>query len=121
RVLIQGEEEITVFVAEDDKQKMEPGERIRLKDLCNVKILSENEAEFIGDDLSILKEGVKIIHWVGEDSKPTKLYMPDGTIKEGLTEHISQEDTGRVVQFERLGFARVEEKKEGYSAYFAHR
>ncbi|UCE05145.1 MAG: glutamate--tRNA ligase, partial [bacterium] len=94
---------------------------VRLKDLGNIKIISQDQAEYIGDDLSILKEGAKIIHWLGYDTIPTKLYMPDGSEKEGICERILEKDIGRVVQFERLGFARIEEKEGVYEAYFAHR
>ncbi|MEE9151835.1 MAG: glutamate--tRNA ligase, partial [Thermoplasmata archaeon] len=121
KTILEGKEGVTLFVTEDDMAKVKAGEKIRLKDLCNVKLLSENEAEFIGDDISILKEGVKIIHWVGKDAQPTKLYMPDGTIKEGRSEIVQENDIGKVVQFERLGFVKVEKKEDGYEAYFAHK
>lgn len=121
RTILQGKEGLNVFVTEDDLAQIKPQERIRLKDLCNVLLLSENEAEYIGDDLSVLKEGVKIIHWVGRDALPTKLYMPDGETKEGLSEHILEKDLGKVVQFERLGFVKVEQKEGGYEAFFAHK
>lgn len=121
RTIVEGKVGLNVFVTEDDLSNINPQERIRLKDLCNVKLLSENEAEYIGDDLSILKEGVKIIHWVGRDALPTKLNMPDGRVKEGLSEHILEKDVGKVVQFERLGFVKVEQKEGGYEAFFAHK
>lgn len=121
RTILQGKADLNVFVTEDDLSHIKPQERIRLKDLCNVLFISDNEADYIGDDLSILKEGVKIIHWVGRDALPTKLYMPDGTVKEGLSEHILEKDVGKVVQFERLGFVKAEQKEGGYEAYFAHK
>ncbi len=121
RILLQGKEGITVYVSEDDMTNVEAEEKIRLKDLCNIKLLSKEEAEYIGDDLSILKEGVKIIHWVGKESVPNKLYMPDGTVKEGKCEPILENDIGKVVQFERLGFVRIEKKGLKYQAYFAHK
>jgi glutamyl-tRNA synthetase len=121
KIVLQGKEGIIVYISEDDIAKVKAEEKIRLKDLCNVKLLSKEEAEYIGDDLTILKEGAKIIHWVGKDSLPTKLYMPDGIVKEGLSEHIFEKDLDKVVQFERLGFVSVEKKEEGYEAYFLHR
>jgi glutamyl-tRNA synthetase len=121
KIVLQGKEGITVYISEDDMAKIKTEEKIRLKDLCNIKLLSKEEAEYIGDDLTILKEGAKIIHWVGKDSIQTKLYMPDGTVKEGLSEHIFEKDLGKVVQFERLGFVSVEKKEDVYEAYFLHR
>jgi glutamyl-tRNA synthetase len=121
KVQISGDSMINVLVTEDDLSKLSTDQKVRLKDLCNVKLLSENEAEYIGNEISILKEGVKIIHWVSEDSIPTKLYMPDGTIKEGFCEKILKEDLGEVVQFERMGFVKLEEVDGNYCAYYAHR
>jgi glutamyl-tRNA synthetase len=121
KTILEGKDGVTALVAERDMEKVEPGMKLRLKDLCNVKIISKDEAEYIGDDLSIIKEGVKIIHWVGQDGIPTKLYMPDGTVKVGLSERIMENDIGKVIQFERMGFVRIEEKEGEYKAYFAHR
>ncbi|UCE37374.1 MAG: glutamate--tRNA ligase [Thermoplasmata archaeon] len=121
KIVLEGKDGITVFVTEDDIKKVKPEEKLRLKDLCNIKIISQEQAEYKGDDLSILKEGVKIIHWVGEENIPTKLYLPDGSVKEGICERILEKDIGSVVQFERFGFIKVEQKEGGYEAYFAHR
>jgi glutamyl-tRNA synthetase len=121
KVQISGNDVVNVLVTEDDMSKVSKDQKVRLKDLCNIKITSDNEAEYLGNDISILKEGVKIIHWVSEDSNPTKLYMPDGTIKEGFSENILEDDLDEVVQFERLGFVKVERDEMGYTAYFAHR
>jgi glutamyl-tRNA synthetase len=121
KVQLSGDGMVNVLVTEDDLSKTSTGDRIRLKDLCNVKIISENEAEYIGNDVSIIKEGVKIIHWVSEDSNPTKLHMPDGTVREGFSENILDDDLGKVVQFERLGFVKIDRDEKGYAAYFAHR
>lgn len=121
KVVLQGKEGIIVFLTSDDFEGFEKGLKIRLKDLCNIEILNKLEAGYLGDDLSILKEGAKIIHWVGEENIPTKVYLPDGSVKEGICEPILEDDLGKVVQFERFGFVRVEKKQEKYSAYFAHK
>ncbi len=118
---LKGEDGIEILICKDDMKNIDSGIKLRLKDLCNIKIISQNEAEYIGDDLSVIKEGVKIIHWVGEEHVPTKLHMPDGTVKEGFCERILKNDMGNVVQFERMGFVRVIEKNGEYEAYFAHR
>jgi glutamyl-tRNA synthetase len=121
KVILEGEDAITVYITNNDLSRFKAGVKVRLKDLCNVKINSMKEGEFIGDDLSILKEGVSIIHWVGEDTVPTELYLPDGSVLEGLCEHINETDLGKVVQFERTGFVKVEQEEGIYKAYFAHR
>ncbi len=121
RTVLEGKDGVTVYVTSEDLEGLNPGMKIRLKDLCNVELLSGGDAQYIGNDLSILKEGVKIIHWVGEKALPTKLHMPDGGVKDGLCEPILESDLGKVVQFERLCFARVEEKEGRYEAFFTHR
>jgi glutamyl-tRNA synthetase len=121
KVVLTGAKCIRLFITGDDFEKNAPGEKIRLKDLCNVEFTSKNSTQYIGDDLTLIKEGVRIIHWVGGDNVPTRLYMPDGAVKEGFCEPISKEDLGKVVQFERLGFVRIWAMNGGYEAYFAHR
>ena len=86
-----------------------------------MKLISGTEAEYIGDDLSILKEGARIIHWVGNEFRKTNLFKPDGTVNEGLCEPILKDDIGTIAQFERCGFVKIEKEKEKYNAYFAHR
>jgi glutamyl-tRNA synthetase len=121
KIKLQGPDGITVHIPEDDFNNINPGDKIRLKDLCNVKLVSGTEAEYIGDDLLILKEGAKIIHWVGNDVRKTNLFKPNGMVNKGLCEPILKDDIGKVVQFERLGFVKIEKEKEEYNAYFAHR
>lgn len=121
KVQLSGDGMVNVLVTEDDLSKVRIDQKVRLKDLCNVKMISENEADYIGDDISILKEGAKIIHWVSEDSVSTKLFLPNGSVKEGYSENILDSDMGKVVQFERLGFVKIDRNDEGHMAYFAHR
>jgi glutamyl-tRNA synthetase len=121
KVVLQGDNGVTVFITSDDFKKIKENDNVRLKDLGNIRYHKDHPSEYIGDDLSIIKEGAKIIHWVGEDNIPTKLHLPDGTIKEGLCEPVMDEDLGKVVQFERFGFVRVEKNGEEYLAYFTHR
>lgn len=118
---LTGEDGVAIFITHDDFEKIQSNEKLRLKDLCNVQFTSKSIAEYLGDDLSLIKEGIRIIHWVGGKTIPTKLYMPDGTVREGRCEPILEEDLGSVVQFERLGFVRVWAENGGYKAYFAHR
>jgi glutamyl-tRNA synthetase len=118
---LAGKAGIKVFITHDDFEKIQSNDKLRLKDLCNVQLTSENAVQYIGDDLSLIKQGVKIIHWVGEEAIPTRLYMPDGSVKEGRCETILKADLGSVVQFERLGFVRVWAENGGYVAYFTHR
>lgn len=103
----------------------EEGERIRLKDFCNVRIISLKplRAEYIGNDLSILKEGVRIVQWVPLGAVECLVEMPDGTIVSGLVEPKIMEhlDRPKVVQFERFGFCNAWLDGRTVRAAFAHR
>lgn len=97
-----------------------PGTIIRLKDLCNVEFTGQGEFKHLGNDISVLKKGVKIIHWVGPDAVPARIHMPDGRTIEGLAEKAALDSVGEVVQFERFGFVKLE-AGEKLEACFAHK
>jgi glutamyl-tRNA synthetase len=96
------------------------GTMIRLKDLCNA-VYNNGALEYEGNDLSILKDGVRIVHWVPEKSVETEVLMTDGGVRNGLAEPGLSDAKGDVVQFERFGFVRVEETSPRIRCVFAHR
>jgi glutamyl-tRNA synthetase len=112
-------EPIRVYVVQDDLRLFQENGRIRLKDLCNLE-LKEGRATYIGNDLAILKEKVKIIHWVPANSPQGEVLMPDGSKKEGLVEPLQHREDGKVVQFERFGFARIASSEPKVVACFTH-
>jgi glutamyl-tRNA synthetase len=113
-----------VLVSRDDISGTGRGARFRLKDLCNIELASPLEAKYIGDELSILKEGVKIIHWVTLDGIPTEVQLENGEWKRGVAERGAGEEVGKVVQFERFGFVRLDRwdgEQRKLVGYYAHR
>lgn len=94
--------------------------RLRLKDLCNVE-LSGDALRYIGNDMSVLKEGVSIVHWAPQDSVAAEVLMPDGEDRKGVAERDLASAEGSVVQLERFGFVRVEESSPAIRCVFAHR
>ncbi|MEM3059565.1 MAG: glutamate--tRNA ligase [Methanomassiliicoccales archaeon] len=110
---------IRIYLTKTDLESIKWKGRLRLKDLCNVH-LNETVAQYTGNDLSILKEGVKIVHWVPEYGKRATILMPDGSKKEGYAEPILPQDVGRVVQFERFGFVKIESIDPEITAVFTH-
>ncbi|ADD07903.1 glutamyl-tRNA synthetase [Aciduliprofundum boonei T469] len=110
---------IKILVTMDDWKGIENGEVFRLKDLCNV-VKREEHLEYAGNDLSIVKRGAKIVHWVPEDSLPCKVYMPDGKSLEGYAEKYVENSINEIVQFERFGFTKIYKEGE-LVGYFAHR
>ncbi len=110
--------EPSVFIARDD---MPSGDtRLRLKDLCNVEF-KDGKVHYIGNDLSILKEGVSIIHWAPMSSYDAIVLMTDGTTKKGKAEPLLAAAKGKVVQLERFAFVRVEESAPIVRCVFTHR
>ena len=110
---------IRIHVVRDDLKLFEERGRIRLKDLCNLE-MRDGRATYVGNDLAVLKDGVKIIHWTPSASSSCQVLMPDGTRRVGLVEPFVNPEEGKVIQFERFGFARVERSKPDVLAYFAH-
>ena len=95
------------------------GDNIRLKDLCNVEItgLEPARARFLGKDMG---KRTKIIQWAPLDGPKVRVQRPDG-MDEGIDEAGIAEELGKVVQFERYGFVRINSVGEPIVANFAHR
>ena len=84
--------------------------------------------EFTGEDIDVVREGdVDVVHWVPADgSLPVRMRTMDGDVT-GLAEPgFAERDTGEVLQFERIGFVRVDDVSTGAASgdesvvYFAH-
>jgi glutamyl-tRNA synthetase len=110
---------IEVALTPQDWETLEKNGRLRLKDLCNIE-LSHGSVRYIGNDLSVLKEGVKIAHWAPIPGIPAEVALPDGSIKKGVAEPVPKEEEGKVVQFERFGFVRIERSAPSLKAFFTH-
>ena len=108
-----------LFICRSDLEALKVGDNIRLKDLCNVEMTSLEPAgaRFLGKDVG---KRTKIIHWAPADGPAVKVMKPDG-IDEGIGEAGIAGELGKVVQFERYGFARINFLGNPIVAYFAHR
>ena len=102
------------------------GGMIRLKDLFNIALGSDREclaAKFAGKSLDDARRAkAPIVQWLPPaHTIPCVLHKPDGDLK-GYCEPMVALDLGKVVQFERVGFARIE-KATGMliDAVWAHR
>ena len=96
----------------------------RLMDAVNVEISGDNityhSTSF--EDARAVK--ARIIQWVpAEDNVDVEIVMDDASIKTGLGEGALKDlNVGDVVQFERVGFARLDEIKDDKLVfYFAHK
>ncbi len=112
---------IYLNITTEDLASLRPGSRIRLKDLGNIQFLGKREFKYIGNDLDIIKQGVKILHWAGSDNIRTEVHMPNGDVIKGIVEKDAMSSIDKVVQFERFGFLRLEKGDDGITGYFAHK
>jgi glutamyl-tRNA synthetase len=108
--------ERVVYITKDDFERLK-GQLVRLKDFCNV-ILNE-KAEFRGFELGEVKKGKNIIHWLPE-SQVIPCRIIGEREAEGLVERNVISDEGRVVQFERFAFCRIESTKGEVTAIYTH-
>lgn len=116
------ERDMHVSLAGDDAKDLKPGNIIRLKDLGNFEVAEGNELKHTGNDLAVLKQGAKIMHWTGPGSIAATVHMPDGSIISGLAEKETLKYIGKVVQFERFGFVKLDSGgKNGIVAFFTNK
>ena len=112
--------EIRVSIPSSDLNEFKEKGTVRLKDLCNIEY--GNPAKYSGDDVSVLKKGVRAVQWVMPPGIPTELHMPDGTVLKGISEDALLSENSDTVQFERVGFVRLEKKEKNIvQAMFTHR
>ena len=108
------------------KADIEGKSMVRLKDLYNVGIMWEGDAPRVSYAGDLLEDARRvkapIIQWLPADAKlPCILHRQDGDL-EGFCEPLVAGEVDNVVQFERIGFARIDSVDGGrVSAYFAHR
>ena len=99
------------------------GERVWLKGLGCVRHTSD-AFRFESRDLDLVRDGeVSVVHWVPADRpRRVRLRTPDGDVK-GYAETTLRDDAvGDLVQFERVGYGRVDAQAEDHTVvYYAHR
>jgi glutamyl-tRNA synthetase len=116
----------TIGIAQRDLEKMKIGSVFRLKDLANFtleKIKPVSVKMHSVDVDEVRKINGPIIHWVPKlDSVPVDLTLIDGSVVTGLGEPgIREIAEGTFVQFERVGFAKLNEIGNTIRAAFAHK
>jgi glutamyl-tRNA synthetase len=118
---------IILYIEESDLSELKVGVNIRLKDMCNVELTSvdlssTSRGRYIGNDLGIIKEGAKIIHWVSDQHKiETEVHHPSGEIFKGYSETSVRDSLSKMVQFERFGFVQLDASTEPIIGWFAHK
>jgi glutamyl-tRNA synthetase len=118
----------TFWITKKDTETAEVGKLIRLMELFNIRPLTINsngiEADYTSEDYKTAKEAeAKLIHWIvtGEEIR-CEIVMPDATVCRGVAEGACKKlKPGTIIQFERFGFARIDEVNTALNAYYAHK
>jgi glutamyl-tRNA synthetase len=108
---------IEVYMTREDLEGFQQRGTVRLKDLCNLR-WEDGKGVYTGNDHGVLREGVRISHWAPPDGIEAEVFMPDGVVRRGVAERLPASEMGKVVQFERFGFARVVSTPPRLQAYF---
>ncbi|MDR3102284.1 MAG: glutamate--tRNA ligase [Methanocalculaceae archaeon] len=105
------------------KSEIAAGRMLRLKDLFNIRITSQTTAEYAGKSLTEARAAkAPIVQWLPVGSGVPCLLLTSEVAIKGFCEAAVQNYEGKSVQFERVGFAKIDTVKEGIvTAYFTHR
>ena len=118
----------TLYVCRTDIESLEAGDKLRLKNLYDIEIMSTEPmvARCIGGTheewcATLEKPRYQIIQWVPAEHVRVVVRAPDRTYK-GIGETGIVDEHENMVQFERFGFVRIDSVDAGcVVAYFAHR
>jgi glutamyl-tRNA synthetase len=124
----------TFFIPQQDVMGMKAGEVFRLKGLYNVRIKKSNDVAVGTYEGDKLIPNTAKIQWTTDDYIPLKILVP-GLIFKGETfnkdslqeingyaeKAVAGLPSGEIVQFERVGFVRLEKQKKGLIGIFAHK
>jgi hypothetical protein len=124
----------TFFIPRDDAAKMKAGDVFRLKGLYNVRVTrtgGDLQGSYAGEEL--LANTAKI-QWTTQDHLPLKILIPGLIFKGDLYNPASLSEmqgyaekavgglpSGEIVQFERVGFVRLEQHKKELVGIFTHK
>ncbi len=108
-----------VLIEPDDLPK--EAERVWLKGYGCVRY-ADGEFAATGDDISAVRqEGVDVIHWVPADTAvDVRLRTPDGEVTGKAEPDFAETDINDIIQFERIGFVRVDDHAEQSVVYYTH-
>lgn len=98
------------------------GKRVWLKGYGCVRH-TRDAFEFVGTDIEVVREeGVPVIHWVpADDNRNLRLRTMEGDVCGHAEPAIADRNADEMVQFERVGFARIDRQEADRTvAYFAH-
>lgn len=109
----------TVKIESSDVPEL--GNKVWLKGYGPIIREGEREFRYTDEGIDLVRNGgVPVIHWVGQDHVDTTVRKRNEEISGVAESNLTEEDEGKVVQFERFGFVRLESKGDMVYTYFAH-
>lgn len=122
------EKSATFWIARKDAETITTKAMVRLMELFNIAPKSIKpdgiEARFVSESYQEAREvKAQLIHWIEVTTEfPCEVVMPDATTVKGAVEAACRKlKPGSVIQFERFGFARIDEVDSKIIAYYAHK
>jgi glutamyl-tRNA synthetase len=116
-----------LLVSKKDVNLFKKDKIVRLMELFNIKVKAVQDkvkADYHSETYQEAKAvEAPLIHWIpASTGVKTSVVLSDVTVVEGLAEEQCKTlKQGDVIQFERFGFARIDENDGHLVAYFAHR
>ena len=118
---------VTLLVSRDDLELLGVSKYVRLLNLCNLRVMKLGERDIqcvyhSADHRDAKSLNAPLLQWLQlDDTFPARVFMPDGTTREGMTElQCTKLDVGTVIQFVRFGFVRIDKKDHEIDAFFSH-
>lgn len=109
------------LLEKEDVDSFEPKEIIRLIDNLN---FVHDEGHHSDDYADFKGNGTKLIHFLPNDKEQivdVEVRMPDNSVIKGVAEkNIETLNVGDVIQFQRFGFCRLDEKGDVYKFWYSH-
>ncbi|AHF99722.1 glutamyl-tRNA synthetase [Halostagnicola larsenii XH-48] len=100
----------------------DPEERIWLKGLGCFQY-TRGTLQYTGEEIDVVREGdVDVIHWVpAAESVPVRMRTIDSDVTGRAEPAVADLESDEMVQFERIGFARIDRHEEDETVtYYAH-
>lgn len=109
------------YISRDDFKMLEEGSIYRFIECYNVRYKKDNTFEFVDENVETYKErGKSMLHYLPKEEGivEAEVMLPNKEIDQGFAEsYIENVEEGSVVQFERYGFARLDDKETFYFRY----
>jgi len=97
------------------------GKRVWLKGFGPVRH-TRNAFEFTGEGIDVVREeGVDVVHWVpADDNVPVTMRTMEGDVSGRAEPGVRDYEVDDLLQFERVGFARLDDHGDPAVFYYAH-